>query len=160
MRDHRGLEIRRPQPLVSRTEGVSAFAQVRGEADGRLIADPFLEGGRRERANSGRQKKVERRPLEKAFRAGVAPPAEPLVLDRVSMEAGITLSRWFGGEARRVYGVSGESEGDRKRRRLAEWISKRGGNVTPRELQQNYRAYPTAREAEQALDALVKDGLG
>ncbi len=44
--------------------------------------------------------------------------------------------------------------------RLIEWISARGGKTTAKQLQQNKRRYPTAAAADQALDRLVKAGLG
>ncbi|MBN2580960.1 MAG: DUF3987 domain-containing protein [Pirellulales bacterium] len=82
------------------------------------------------------------------------------VVDKASMAAGITLAMWFKGEARRVYALLGESDEDRNRRRLIEWIERKGGAVTAREVQQGHRQYRTAEDAEAALEKLVKAGDG
>jgi hypothetical protein len=81
-------------------------------------------------------------------------------VDSQSMRAAIELSDWFGGETRRVYRVLAESGEDRDRRRLAEWIERRGGSMTIREVQQGHRQYRTSSDAEAALDELVKAGYG
>lgn len=86
--------------------------------------------------------------------------ASPNQIDEESMRTGCTLSDWFGQEARRVYGVLGESDEDREERRLVEWIERKGGVVTTRDVQQGHRQYRTADEAEAALDALAKAGHG
>ena len=67
--------------------------------------------------------------------------ADPDRVDETSIAAGVELSRWFGHETRRIYGILGESEDDRDRRRLAEWIERRGGGVTVRELTHGPRQY-------------------
>ena len=82
------------------------------------------------------------------------------VLDAESMAAGIELVGWAKGEAQRVYGLLGETEEERDRRDLAEWIRRKGGSVTARELQQGQRRFRTADEAEEALAELVKAGRG
>jgi hypothetical protein len=82
-------------------------------------------------------------------------------VDAGSIAAGVALARWFGDEARRVYAILGESDDDRETRRLVEWIDRKGGTVTPRDLTHGVRAYrgdPDA--AERALSALVKAGIG
>ena len=62
-----------------------------------------------------------------------------------SMQAGINLARWFANEARRIYGMLGESNQDRKSRTLVEFIRGRGGRITARQLQKaNSRRYRTA----------------
>jgi hypothetical protein len=77
-----------------------------------------------------------------------------------SMEAGIALARWFAQETRRIYATLSESTEEREARRLVEFIQSRGGRITTRELQRsNSRKYPTADEAEAALEALVGEGL-
>jgi hypothetical protein len=89
------------------------------------------------------------------------PPEGPPAVDARSVEAGATLSRWFGQEARRVYSVLSESDEAQDRRQLVEWIERKGGSVTARELQMGNRRYRRSAEAtEQALDELVKAGLG
>jgi hypothetical protein len=84
----------------------------------------------------------------------------PDQIDEKSIRAGCTLSDWFGQEARRVYGVLGESDEDREERRLVEWIERKGVGVTARDVQQGHRQYRTADEAEAVLDALVSAGHG
>jgi hypothetical protein len=76
------------------------------------------------------------------------------------MNAGITLAKWFKHEARRVYAMLDESEADRDQRRLAEWIGRRGGAVTPRDVQQGCRWLKEPGVAEAALEGLVKAGRG
>jgi hypothetical protein len=84
----------------------------------------------------------------------------PDVVDAESMKAGIELAQWFKGEARRVYALLSESDDDRDQRRLIEWIERKGGSVTAREVQQGNRQYRTAPAAEAALEALAKAGCG
>jgi DNA polymerase I-like protein with 3'-5' exonuclease and polymerase domains len=79
----------------------------------------------------------------------------------VSIEAGITLSRWFAGESRRIYSTLAESSEERDARRLIEWIQTRGGRTTVKELQRsNQRKYPSSEQAEAALQALVDGDAG
>jgi DNA polymerase-1 len=78
-----------------------------------------------------------------------------------SMRAGITLARWFAEEARRVYAVLGEAEGETADRELIEYVRARGGRITTRELQKsNNRKYRDAESARTVLAALVEAGLG
>lgn len=85
---------------------------------------------------------------------------DPDKIDADSMARAVILAEWFKGEARRVYGVLGESDDQREQRQLVEWIQRRGGAVTVRELQQGRREYATADAAEAALCGLAKAGLG
>jgi hypothetical protein len=84
----------------------------------------------------------------------------PDAVDAESMATGVKLSQWFKGEARRVYLLLSESDDDRDQRRLIEWIERKGGSVTVREVQQGHRQYRTAQEAEAALNELAKAGCG
>ncbi len=89
------------------------------------------------------------------------PLALPDAVDAESLGAGITLARWFVGEAERVYAAQRESDADRVRRRLAEWIDNRGGRVTVRDVARGPRAFRGDEErAERALESLVKAGWG
>jgi hypothetical protein len=88
------------------------------------------------------------------------PTANADCLDVVSMAAGITLAKWFKHEARRVYAMLDETDGDRDQRRLEEWIDRKGGAVTPREVQQGCRWLREPGAAEGALEELVKAGRG
>lgn len=81
-------------------------------------------------------------------------------VDVESMSAGISLTTWFKGEARRVYAMLGESDDDRDRRRLTEWIGRKGGSVTAREVQQGCRWITSSDDAEAALVELVNAGYG
>jgi hypothetical protein len=77
-----------------------------------------------------------------------------------SVEAGVALARWFAGEARRVYATLSESAEERAARRLVEFVEARGGRITVQALRRsNPGRYPTAAQAEQALEALVGTGL-
>ena len=84
----------------------------------------------------------------------------PALVDEESMQAGITLARWFGNEARRVYAILDESDNDREDRHLVEWIERKGGSVTARELQQGRRKYRLTGQAEAALEELAKADWG
>ena len=86
--------------------------------------------------------------------------ASPDAVDLESIKAGIALVQWFKGEARRIYSMLGESDNDRKQRRLVEWIENKGASVTAREVQQGHRQYCTVDEAEAALNDLLKAGEG
>jgi hypothetical protein len=81
-------------------------------------------------------------------------------IDAESMRRAVTLTEWFKAEARRVYGLLSETDEERDRRQLADWIAKRGGAVTARELQQGHRQYRTAEDAVAALEDLAEARLG
>lgn len=92
--------------------------------------------------------------------AGNPTDAEPTAIDAETMEAAISLTRWFANEARRVYAVLDESDGDGKNRELVEFIERRGGRVTAREVRQFNRRFKSAGTAERALRELVEAGVG
>jgi hypothetical protein len=81
-------------------------------------------------------------------------------IDEQTITAGITLVRWFGHEARRVYADMGISDEDRNRVRLIEIINRHGGSITTRELARNCRPYAASGAAEAALEELVALKLG
>jgi Protein of unknown function (DUF3987) len=81
-------------------------------------------------------------------------------VDEQSVIAAITLSEWFGNEARRVYGMLAEDDEDREHRELVEWIRRRGGEISVRHFQQGRRDCKSADDAEAMLNALVNAGLG
>jgi hypothetical protein len=85
---------------------------------------------------------------------------EEFVLDAHSMKAGITLAKWFKHEAKRVYAMLDETDTGRDQRRLIEWIERKGGKVTVREVQRGYWRLRNSGAAEAALDELVKAGYG
>lgn len=90
------------------------------------------------------------------------PPANPLEVDVQSMTAGITLARWFGHEARRVYALLGVGDPAQvEQRNLIQLIEDRGGRITARELRQvawRFRNDPSGAEA--ALASLAREGFG
>jgi hypothetical protein len=85
---------------------------------------------------------------------------KPDIVDATSMSAGVVLAKWFKHEARRVYVMLDESDADRDQRRLTEWIGRKGGTMTPREVRQGCRWLKQPGEAETALEELVKAGRG
>jgi hypothetical protein len=90
---------------------------------------------------------------------------DPTLIDReavdaVSIHAGITLSRWFGQEAKRVYAMLAESEAQAEERNLVEWIRRQGGKITVRELQRSHPHFKTSDDARAALEQLVTAGHG
>jgi hypothetical protein len=92
------------------------------------------------------------------YAASKSEDAEPIGSEAI--EAGITLARWFAGEARRIYSTLSESTEEREARRLVEFIRAHGGEITAKQLQHsNSRKYPTAASASAALDSLVSAGI-
>lgn len=81
-------------------------------------------------------------------------------IDADSIAAGVTLSRWFGAEAKRAYAILGEDDDERDQRRTVELLERRGGSITVRELQQTSHRFRTAGAAQDALNALAEAGLG
>jgi hypothetical protein len=59
-----------------------------------------------------------------------------------------------------VYALLNETDEDRGLRRLAEWIARRGGTVTARDVQRGCRWLSAAGAAEAALGELVRSGAG
>jgi hypothetical protein len=93
--------------------------------------------------------------------AGDATVGVPASVDESSIKAGVALARWFGDEAKRVYAVLAESDDDRESRLLVEWIDRKGGVVTARDLTHGIRRYRGDTEAaERDLSALVEAGRG
>jgi len=78
-----------------------------------------------------------------------------------AMRRAIAVVEWFKHEGRRMYAVLGETEEDRARRQLIEWIERRGGAVTARELTHSLQQYRGRTDAAKAdLDALAMAGYG
>lgn len=76
-----------------------------------------------------------------------------------SVEAGITLCRWFAAEARRLYALLAQPAAAKKPWSLEEYIQKRGGGIRAAELQSLQKErYPTAELADAALQGLVDAG--
>jgi hypothetical protein len=72
----------------------------------------------------------------------------------------IRLVEWFRGEATRVYKLQGEGVDARQQRRLVEFVQRKGGVVTVRDVQRGALGYATSAEAEEALNGLAQAGLG
>jgi hypothetical protein len=86
---------------------------------------------------------------------------DPLRVDVQSMDAAIRVTRWFAREALRVNAMLSESDAERTTRQLVEWIERKGGAVTVRDLTRGPREYRNRPEdAEAALQALVAAGFG
>jgi hypothetical protein len=80
----------------------------------------------------------------------------------VALQAGTALAEWFAYESERVYATLAETDEEREARELRGWISKRPGRrATARDLCTYLdRRYPTAADAEAALQMLVTAGWG
>lgn len=81
-------------------------------------------------------------------------------VDEASIAAGVTLARWFGNEAHRLYAVLFGSDDDRKALALIDLIRRHGGSINGRELVQASRDYDTVADAEAALSALASREVG
>ena len=79
-------------------------------------------------------------------------------VDRQSMADGIALARWFSSEAVRVYRLIDAGQAEQDRAELVDWIRKKGGTVTPRDVQ---RLGPSRcrQSSEVMLRDLVARGL-
>ncbi len=77
-----------------------------------------------------------------------------------ALRRAIRVVEWFKGEARRVYGMLGESRTESESRQLVELIERKDGSLSASELVRLRRRYSTVVEAEAALDELTHDGIG
>jgi hypothetical protein len=79
----------------------------------------------------------------------------PSPINKDSMQAGITLAYWFGGEAYRVYRELQSTSGDGELDEIIALFKKNHNRLTPRELMRARRGrYPTADAAETAIRRL------
>ena len=85
---------------------------------------------------------------------------DPWTVDAESMRAGIGLSRWFGGETKRVYAAMSGTDEEREQVALVAWIRERGSVTTIRELSHGPRIYRPPGKAANALAMLVENGIG
>jgi len=83
---------------------------------------------------------------------------EPVKIEDV--KAGIALAQWFGNEWKRLLQTIHESDDDRDQRKLIEWVERKGGSTTAREVQMGCRWLREAGAAEAALEHLVKADWG
>jgi hypothetical protein len=83
------------------------------------------------------------------------------LIEAEDMRAAVELTEWFKHETLRVYALLGGSERTDEQRRVIDWLRRRGGRCTARELQRsNARRYPNVAAAKAALDALMEADLG
>tara|TARA_R110002096_G_scaffold344921_2_gene537807 strand:- start:41187 stop:43577 length:2391 start_codon:yes stop_codon:yes gene_type:complete len=88
---------------------------------------------------------------------------DPTLVDLESLEAGITLMRWFANEANRVYAMLlGQSalSMTSANLELVAWIRSQGNSTTVRDLSRGPRAYRNTATAQAAIDELHCIGLG
>jgi hypothetical protein len=86
---------------------------------------------------------------------------ERLELGAESMLSGIELARWFAHESKRVRSIlAGETDTTAKRRKLIDWITARGREVTARDVYTGLRGFDNSDVAEAALNELCLEGLG
>ncbi len=85
--------------------------------------------------------------------------SNPDEVDEVSISAGIGLSRWFGGEAERLYSVMRETDEESDRRELVELLRHLGGRASARDVCKHSRRFGKGAEATAALLDLVNAGL-
>lgn len=77
-----------------------------------------------------------------------------------TMRQAIRLTEWFKAEAKRVYALLGESDAEGSDRKLVEFLQRRGGSATAREVRQGCRWLKQPGKAEEALDNLANRNLG
>lgn len=86
------------------------------------------------------------------------------LVDAASVSSAVRLVEWFKREAQRVYAmfheVGGETAENDKLAKLVEWIRRKGGTVTAREVRNCFRSLRAADAAENALNSLAADGVG
>lgn len=61
----------------------------------------------------------------------------PFLIDEVSLMCGMELTEYFKEHAKKVYSQLGQSPSDERVLKAVEWIKKRGGEVTSRDIQKN-----------------------
>lgn len=90
-------------------------------------------------------------------REALADAPTPGPVDRQSVAAAVTLVRWFGEEAMRVYAMLAKPDGDLVR--LADWIGRQPNGVTVRDLMRGPTPWRgNTGRAEADLQRLVEDG--
>jgi len=89
--------------------------------------------------------------------------ADGISVSAVSLDCvrrAIRVTDWFKHESFRIYTSMGESDENRNRRQLVEWIAGHGGSVTVRDLTHSLWAYRGKTEAaREALDELEQWGV-
>ena len=85
---------------------------------------------------------------------------DPASIDADSVRAAAKLTDWFKEEARRIYRNLSASTWDRERDMLVDIARAKGGAITVRELGRACRRYRKPDDARQAIERLVKAGVG
>ena len=109
--------------------------------------------------------KLEEIPLRLALvfhliRCATGEPVQQVQVDRESMQRAIAVANWHKRETDRVYSSLHQSEAERDRMDLIDYIKQKGGTITVRELQRNRRQFKTADDADKALTDLVNSHHG
>ena len=77
-----------------------------------------------------------------------------------TIKQAITITEWFKHEAKRIYCLLKESDSEKEKRKLVDWIRGKGGSVTPRMVQQGCSWLKKTGQAEEALNELFQEGYG
>ena len=82
-------------------------------------------------------------------------------IEASTVKAVVKLATWFKNETARIYARFAQSDEERTRQQLLDWIEHRGGSVTPREVAKGPREFRGKVEnARKALQELINGGLG
>ena len=82
-------------------------------------------------------------------------------VSRPTMDAAVTMGRWFLNEQFRVYGIAALRHDRQRADEVAAWVKTQGGRTTARDLQRsNNRRYHTVEPAKLDLQRLVEVGRG
>jgi hypothetical protein len=86
---------------------------------------------------------------------------EAKVVTGDTMKAACDLARWFGNEAMRIYAELAETRDQREQRELIEFVQRRGGTASEREVRQCFTRLKNDKlGTDRELSALVKAGIG
>lgn len=87
-------------------------------------------------------------------------PVEELLIDAETLRRSVGITEWLKYEVRRVYGWLAGTDEQRKLQKLIDWIATHGGAASAREVRKGCRWLRAPGRAEEALEAVVKSGLG
>ena len=122
----------------------------------------YDEHGKREAEEDGPVKaamsKLEGTTARLALVIQLAIDPQSAEVDKEAMKAGIAISNWFEGQARRVYQGFEETTKERDRRDARDWIARRGGSTTERDFARNGPGWLRKR-AKAVLADLVAEGM-
>jgi hypothetical protein len=122
----------------------------------------YNEHGKREAEEDGpvraAMSKLEGATARLALVIQLAIDPQSVEIDAQAMEAGIAISNWFEGQARRVYQAIEETAQERDRRDTRDWIASRGGSTTERDFAR-FGPSRLRKRAGEVLADLVTEGL-